>query len=198
MGAGQQLANPVIYGHTLRALLSAMQRWVQHGTPPPASRYPTLADGSLVRVGDLRFPRIPGVQAPHLLPAAREGSATLPFLVPEVDADGNERAGVRTAEIAVPVATYTGWNFRHPSIGGAGALVSLLGSTIPFAATRAARPVGDQRRAIAERYESKARYLALAEAHCAKLVAGGYLLPADVPLVLERMADHWHRVVGTN
>lgn len=198
MGAGQQLANPVIYGHTLRALLTAMQRWVQQGTAPPPSRHPTLADGTLVRVSDLRFPRIPGVQAPHTLPPAREGAATLPFLVPAVDADGNERAGVRTAEIAVPVATYTGWNFRHPKIGGTGTLASLLGSTIPFAATRATRTSGDSRRAIAERYESKARYLALAQAHCDTLVAGGYLLATDVPLVLKRMADHWNRVVGTN
>ncbi len=30
--------------------------------------------------------------------------------VPAVDADGNETAGIRLPPIAVPLATYTGWN----------------------------------------------------------------------------------------
>ena len=57
----------------------------------------------------------------------------VPFLVTQVDGDGNERAGVRLPELAVPLATYTGWNFRSPAIGGADQLVNLLGSAIPFA-----------------------------------------------------------------
>ena len=63
----------------------------------------------------------------------------MPLLVPQVDEDGNERAGIRLPEIAVPLATYTGWNFRKPEIGAPGELVPLLGASILFPATRAAR-----------------------------------------------------------
>src|SRR5205085_10914293 len=61
------------------------------------------------------------------------------FLVPQVDADGNERAGIHLPEVSVPLATYTGWNFRNAKIGGTDQLVSLLGSYIPLTATKAER-----------------------------------------------------------
>ena len=38
----------------------------------------------------------------------------LPLLVTQVDADGNELSGIRLPNVAVPLATYTGWNFRSP------------------------------------------------------------------------------------
>jgi Alpha/beta hydrolase domain len=41
----------------------------------------------------------------------------VPLLVPQVDRDGNELSGIRLPNVAVPLATYTGWNFRSPSIG---------------------------------------------------------------------------------
>ena len=116
----------------------------------------------------------------------------LPYLVPAVDADGNERSGIRTAEHVVPVATYTGWNFRNQAIGGTGHVVPLMGSSILFARTAADRQkANDPRLSIAERYPTKERYLALAQAQCEKLVAGGYLLPADVPRVMKRMEAQW-------
>jgi hypothetical protein len=192
---GQQPANPLEYRHTLRALLTAMDRWVKQGTTPPASQYPTLADGTLVPAATIAFPAIPGVQSPRLVKPGREGTAPLPFLVPAVDADGNERAGVRTAEQAVPVATFTGWNFRNPATGAPKELARLTGSEIPFAKTAADRK-GDPRRSLAERYPSKDAYLAQARAHCDTLVAGGYLLADDVPLVMKRMDEQWDLVAG--
>ena len=42
---------------------------------------------------------------------ARTTSHGLHDPVPQVDADGNEVAGVRLPSIAVPLATHTGWNF---------------------------------------------------------------------------------------
>ena len=33
-------------------------------------------------------------------------------LVPKVDADGNDIAGIRLPAVQVPVGTYTGWNLR--------------------------------------------------------------------------------------
>jgi hypothetical protein len=193
---GQQPENPLEYAWTMRALLTAMDRWVRQGAAPPASQYPKLADGTLVSVDRLAFPSIPGVPSPRALPGRREGSTPLPYLVSQVDEDGNERAGVRTAEQAVPVATYTGWNFRSPAIGGTSQVVNLMGSRIPFAATNAERKPGDPRHTIAERYPSRERYLAVAKEHSERLVRDGYLLAADVPEVMKRMEEQWRAAAG--
>jgi len=42
-----------------------------------------------------------------------------------VDADGNEVGGIVLPELAAPLATHTGWNLRHPDIGGAAQLLVL-------------------------------------------------------------------------
>jgi hypothetical protein len=117
--------------------------------------------------------------------------------VPAVDEDGNERAGIRLPEVAVPLATYTGWNFRKPEIGAAQELASLLGSSIPFRATRAARAAAqDPRRSIEERYQSQEEYLARVEQAADALVKAGYLLVDDEPRILQRASDSWDVVVG--
>ena len=49
---------------------------------------------------------------------SRQKSARrFPVLVPAIDADGNERDGIRLPEITVPLASYLSWNLRDPSIG---------------------------------------------------------------------------------
>ena len=54
-------------------------------------------------------------------------------------------------ELRAPLATYTGWNLRHPQIGAPDRLMSLIGSTIPFPATEGERAAkGDPRRSSAE------------------------------------------------
>jgi hypothetical protein len=189
--SGQQAENPVDYAWTMRALLVAMDKWVRQGTTPPASQYPKLSDGTLVRVDALDFPAIPGVQSPRALPARREGATLLPYLVAQVDADGNERSGIRTAEQFVPVATYTGWNFRSAAIGATSQVVGLQGSTIPFAPSAAARRAGDPRKSIGERYPSKERYLSLAHEQSDTLVKGGYLRSEDVAQVMKRIEEQW-------
>jgi hypothetical protein len=188
---GQQRDNPVAYWWTLRALLVAMDGWVRRGEVPPASQIPRLSDGTLVKASEIKFPAIPGVQSPRTIPGARQGESMLPFLVPAVDADGNELAGIRSPEQSVPVATYTGWNFRNQQIGGTGQLVSLMGSSIPFARTAAERQAGDTRRAISERYASKDQYLAKAREQAERLVQQKYLLAEDVGAVMKRMEDQW-------
>lgn len=188
---GQQPENPVEYNHTLRALLTAMDGWVRQGKTPPASQYPKLSDGTLVAADQVRFPAIPGVPSPRTVPALRLNQRAIPFLVPQVDADGNELAGVRTPEISVPVATYTGWSFRSPAIGGAHMLVSLMGSSIPFAQTAKTRASGDPRKSIDERYASESAYSSAVQAAAEKLVASGYLLKDDVEFVLRRAQAHW-------
>ena len=144
---GQQKDNPNDYWWTMRALLVAMDKWVREGVAPPETRVPRLQDSTLVRADDVMFPDLPGVASPTRLTAggrganrliAREGApgTPMPLLIPQVDRDGNERAGIRLPDIAVPLATYTGWNFRNAKIGGTDQLFPLLGSYIPFAATK--------------------------------------------------------------
>jgi hypothetical protein len=198
---GAQRENPNDYWLTMRALLVAMDEWLRGGAPPP-SRYPRLQDKTLVRSSDVAFPSLPGVRPPQTLPAgprvangliAHDGTGTpLPYLVPQTDRDGIELAGVRLPDIDVPLATYTGWNFRNPAIGGADRLYPLLGSYIPFPATAAARAATkDPRPAIDERYASKAEYLDKVRAAGEKLVADRFLLAEDLPVVLERAGRHW-------
>jgi hypothetical protein len=188
---GQQLENPVEYWWTLRALIVAMDGWVRDGQAPPASRYPKLADGTLVPAAKVAFPAVPGVTSPTSIPAMRFGSREVPLLVPQVDKDGNDIAGVRTPEVSVPVATYTGWNFRSPKIGGPSLLVALMGGSIPFATTKETRAPGDPRLSIAERYPSVDAYTAAVRAAADELVTGRYLLSGDVARVLQRAAEHW-------
>ena len=155
------------------------------------------------KASTVAFPAIPGVQSPRALtagvrmstelaPGSAGAGAPLPFLVPQVDADGNERAGIRLPEVAVPLATYTGWNFRNEKIGGTPQLVSLLGSYIPLAQTKAERDAAhDPRPSIAERYMTKEQYLEKINRAAAALVKDGYLLADDVAPVVKRAADHW-------
>jgi hypothetical protein len=200
---GAQRENPNDYWLTMRALLVAMDEWLRGGAEPPPSRYPRLADKTLVRAADVAFPALRGVRAPQTLPTgsrvanplvAHDGGpgTPLPYLVPQTDRDGLELAGVRLPEIEVPLATYTGWNYRNPAIGGADHLYPLLGSYIPFPATADARAAAhDPRAAVAERYASKQAYLDKVHAAADKLVAERYLLAEDVPAVLEEARAHW-------
>jgi Alpha/beta hydrolase domain len=206
--AGAQRDNPNDYWLAMRALLVAMDDWLRTGKAPPPSRYPKLADGTLVPSTKVAFPALPGVRAPQSLPAGprvanallpHDGGAgiLLPYLVPQTDKDGLELAGVRLPDIDVPLATYTGWNYRNPSIGAADQLFPLLGSYIPFPATAAAREAAkDPRASIAERYASKQAYLDRVRASADKLVAGRYLLAEDVSGVLERAGRHWDLSTG--
>jgi hypothetical protein len=160
---------------------------------PPASQYPRLADNTLVRADQIEFPAIPGVPSPRILVGGRQDTTMLPFLVPRVDGDGNEVSGVRTPEQAVPVATYTGWNFRSASIGGPSFLVPLMGSAIPLPRTNAERAKSsDPRRSLEERYPSKDRYMTLAKTRADALVKDRYLLAGDVTQVLKRIDDQWN------
>jgi hypothetical protein len=188
-GQAQQPANPVNYWWTMRALLVAMNKWVNEGTAPPPSRYPKLADGTLVAGSDIAFPSIPTVTSPTIVQPGRQDGKPIPLLVPQVDADGNEKAGVRSPEHAAPLATFTGWNFRSPSIGATSELVSLQGSAIPFAKTDAAKAAGDSRTSIAARYASREAYLAAVKKAAEQLVHDRYLLEEDVAPIAARAGE---------
>jgi len=112
--------------------------------------------------------------------------------VPVVDRDGNELSGIRLPDLTVPLATYLGWNLRHPDNGAPEQLMSLMGSTIPFSATRKEREArGDPRPSIAERYPSKTDYLAQVRRAAHALVENGYLLAEDLDLVVDQASERY-------
>ena len=150
------------------------------------------------------FDRIPGACYPrhHARPQRQDFTALPPKAGPAygsrvsaVDDDGNERAGIAVPEVAVPLATHTGWNLRHPDSGGAEQLLYFAGSTLPFARTRVEREAaGDPRPAIAERYRSREEYLARVRSAAEALATARYLLEEDVETSLDfaaRMWDAW-------
>ena len=117
--------------------------------------------------------------------------------MPAVDADGNVRAGIRLPDIAVPLATQAGWNYRDASIGAPDRLAGEIGSYIPFARTRADRErTGDPRLSIEERYKRRDEYVGKIAAAALDLVRQRYLLRDDVADLLQRAAEHWDWATG--
>jgi len=208
---GQQRNNPLDYRWAMKALLLAMDRWTADGTAPPPSRYPRIADGTLVPADQLRFPRVPGVvtsRAVHRAYRADYGpkfisegvvsieppriGTAFPILVPQVDADGNGIAGVRMPELSVPLATYTGWNLFNDRSGPTDVLSSMQGSYLPLPRTAAERKrTNDPRAAIEERYRDKDQYVELVSKAALALVDQGYLLAEDLAAVLKNAGRHW-------
>src|SRR5688572_4314979 len=217
VGDGRLAGNPNAYSWFMRSLLLKLDAWVARGAPPPASVYPTFADKTLVERSALHFPRIPGVQVPVSLNGpvrldfgpglARGGNgvATIeppkvgqpyPILLPQVDTDGNELAGLRSPELAVPLATYMGWQLYKPELGRPEELVSLQGSFAPFPLDTAERVrTGDPRRAILERYPNRESYLALVEQIAKFLATDGYLRTEDLPQIVAQAGERWRVLV---
>ena len=207
---GQAPMNTLAYAPVIRALFRALDAWVAEGDEPPPSLYPRIGNGTLAPPADAGWPNVPGFSLPqHPLTALRldfgpdwdRGIVTreppgigAPFiqLVPAVDADGNDRAGIRMPELAVPLATHTGWNYRHASIGAPDRLSGEIGSYFAFPRTRAeGEESGDPRRSIEERYRDRNDYLGRVTQAALKLVSRGYLLTADLPNILIRASRHY-------
>ena len=180
----------------LRALLVALDAWASEGRAPPFSRTPRLRDGTLVAPGEVAFPPIPGIVVARRLNEfgvlkdwiAPVLDLSRPYrpLVPQVDLDGNEASGILLPDIAVPLATHTGWNLYKPPFPE-GELCDRDGTYKPFPATRAEREAGrDPRASLEERYGDHAGYVRQVEAAVKKLVAERLLLAEDAGLFIER------------
>ena len=202
--------NPVDARPVLRAMTLALDAWVKDGTPPPASRYPRVDDGTLVAMERLAFPRVPGLELPvgpmpkerldygpewsrgvigRVLPVTVAPAYTV--LVPRVDSDGNEVAGLRLPAVTAPTATLTGWALRSPQAGGGGALCGLDGSMVPFARTKAEREAkGDPRPSLDERYGDQAGYVAKVRQAAVALERERYLLAEDVTRIVDEATAH--------
>ena len=83
---------------------------------------------------------IEGVKLPDFPTTYQDNPANgpiYPSFVPKTDRDGNDIAGVRLADVTVPLATYTGWALRRGVHANDGC--EAAGQFIPFAATEAER-----------------------------------------------------------
>ncbi len=202
-------SNPTNPQPVMRALLDALDAWVAEGTPPPDSVYPRIDNGTL-GPPDLErsgFPRIPGVrypqviQRPHALDYgpefATQGIISIEpprklgdygVLVPRSDPDGNDLGTILVPDVAVPLATFTGWNLRGRTVGAEGMLAELTGSMIPFPRTREEREAtGDPRPSIQERYGSFEEYRQRYTAACEKLIGRRLMLQEDADRLVREL-----------
>ncbi len=192
----------------LRALLTDLDEWVSTGREPPKNRVPRRADGTLAPAlpqSGMGFPNIPGVTYNGIHhtgdlwdfgPKFDDGIVTIsppillgtpyPVFVPKTDADGNDIAGVRTPDVSVPLATYTGWALRaSPATETGGAKIvdgcDASGQRLPFQKTKAARlAIGDPRLSLEERYADHATYVNMVTQAAQKLGQERLLLDLDV------------------
>jgi hypothetical protein len=192
-------------------MLDALDAWASGGLEPPPSQVPKGSDATLIDYATWRvqFPPIPGASvpsAPNVLPLLDFGEQFSQgiltnepprvvddigyvILVPAVDDDGNDIAGVRAPMVQAPLATYTGWALRERDYGH-GAMFEFSGSTIPFPETASeATMTGDPRRAIAERYANKKAYRESIETAARELVAQRLMLEEDVERCVAAAAD---------
>ncbi|MEX0965124.1 MAG: alpha/beta hydrolase domain-containing protein [Pseudohongiellaceae bacterium] len=203
--SGQLPPNPNMWAPIADSLLVAMHDWVANNEEPPASRYPRIADGSLVpshtdgRINPDAWNPLNGVNHPaanytpgfadygdrwdseriidrHPLTAASYYTA----LVPAVNKDNNDSAETTILPplTQVPLATFVPWNLRAESTGAERSLARLSGGYIPLPASRAmAEQARDPRTPITALYTSFDDYLAQYEAATDSLIGEGYLLP---------------------
>ena len=206
-------ANPNPQAEQMRALRAALVDWVTRGVEPPASRYPRLDKGQLVAAANKAtgYPTIPGTPSPEgilnpvieydfgpdfryadlagAISLAPPGiRRTLPTLVPNVNADGNETSGVPSVLLQAPLGTYTGWNVTAAGFSK-GKICGLNGGYIPFAKTKAERiATGDPRLSIEERYPSHDAWVAAVKSAAARAVTERFLLQEDADRLIAQAA----------
>jgi hypothetical protein len=199
-----------------RALLLDLDAWIHQGVEPPSSEYPTIAKGELVPIEKVRFPAIPSFGFATYMPQvwrldfgpqyAATGVVTVepprvgaPYqlLVPQVNTDGNDVAGIRLPELTVPLGTYTGWNITIPQLRDMRYLSGLVGGFEPFPQTREEREKsGDVRLSIAERYHGRQDYLDRVKQAANSLVARRFMRSEDVADVVRQAGDVWDAVAS--
>jgi hypothetical protein len=194
--------NRLGYGAFMRALLVALFEWVEHGTPPPDSCFPSRAAGTLMPLAEARrtFPRLPGVNFPNVLNELRlrdhsveppSESTVYPVFVQSPDADGNALGGIRHPLLAAPLATHVGWSLRASGYGE-GDLFTIQGSMIAFAQTEAERlRADDPRPSLEARYASRDVWAARLTEAVDRLVADRLLLAEDGDRLTAPARESW-------
>lgn len=190
------------YVDSWRALQVALEEWVLTGRKPPESIYPTIKGKTLAKSTAIGWQPMNNVPfkglvnelqvrdfGPHFdekmmsgiiseSPVIKKDKAYT-ILVPKVDADNNEKGGLATLTLQVPIGTYTGWSLRKAGYGE-GDLAVLEGMFIPFARTKAERLANnDNRLSLEERYKSHNNYVKLVKKVAKKMIKQRLLLPED-------------------
>jgi Alpha/beta hydrolase domain len=197
-------------GWSFRALLLDLDEWVTKGAKPPDSAYPHPG-ADLVGRDRVVFPKVPGVEFPPYMPrnwrvdygpdfltrgiiANEPPKLGQPYtvLVPRVNRDGNDLGGIDLPEVAVPLGTFTGWNYQLPVLSNLNYLAGLVGSFIPFTRTAQERKTsGDARLSIAERYSGRDDYIEKVRASVRTLVSRRLLRTEDLNAIVEQSAARW-------
>ncbi len=202
----QQMTNPLYNGPVFRALSVALDQWVTHGVEPPKSKVPKSRDGTLVPPEAVNYPAIPATSyagwpttpALQYSPQVMNVNLLLDFsvvpyaplgpvyttLVSQVDADGNDIAGIRLPFLQAPLGTFTGWGMLKPDPPD---ICQQLGQFIPFANTKAERLAAqDPRASIEERYPSLDAYVNEVQRAAEHLVKERFLLEEDKDQIVQR------------
>ena len=160
----QQLQNFLNYWPLTHALLDALDAWVKKNAEPPPSRYPRIADGTLVRATGVPF-----AYDPYLNEVPRYVA-----LVPKTDENGHDLGGVTMPFLSVPIATFTGWNLREPSVGFPRYRASFVGSILPFRS---------------EQLPPRDAYVGRFTAETLKLIGSRYLVREDLYDLISRAGE---------
>ncbi len=203
----QFASSPVSQTPVERALIPAMENWITKNINPPASQYPTVAAGTLVAPSQaaIAFPVLTTATVPNITASTAQSlnanfagsisqimvtdySKAVPtydlskqytILIPKVDKNGNEISGILMPEMAVPVATYAGWNVRG-AFHAMGEGCSSTGSSIQLPLTAAAaQAAGDSRSPLSNLYLGRADYINKFSTATDSLVSRGFLTNLD-------------------
>jgi len=214
----QQLSNPIHPGALNRALIAALDEWVNDGTTPPDSRVPRIGDGTLVpsdqestgfpnipagptwsavtynglfnASGELYFgPRVSGNRG-VIDQVIPEVLSVHRVLVPKVDEIGNDIAGVRHPFVEAPKATLTGWNLRTPEFTDGDLMGPPFGMMVPLHRTREERiAAGDPRPSLEELYRNHRGYVRKVARAARRLARQRLLLQEDVDRIIQEAED---------
>ena len=207
----QYYFNSIDYTPLMRALLINLDQWVSKDIDPPPSSHPKISDGTAVDPNFLRekFSKIP-IKFPEHFSYPRKMNfgnnediiEKIPpdhgkqygSMVSNVDDDGNEVAGIKHPDVAVPLATSTPWNLRHPDVGAPYQIIGLTGgprgATVPFKKKENDNSE-DLRPSIEERYNSKEEYLKKISEYSKKMIRERFLLEYDLENILDRSGTRW-------
>lgn len=190
-GGGRNLANWNDYKWTLRAILRDLREWVEKGVEPPSSRYPKLADGTLVKSDPSAYLTEHLDFGPEYLSrgiVAHQPPKPGPdytVLTPKADADGNDSVGIKMPWVSVPLGAFTGWNLRTASIGADGELLANTGSYLPFSGQR-----------VRKQFQERASYIRQIENSAWQMVRERFLLEEDVPQMVRMGERIWDWSAG--
>lgn len=185
--------NTAVQAPLVRAAFQQLVDWAGKGRQPMPSRYPLRnADLAPLDAKAMGFPDLTpmGIDFPtrknelavleaRALPFSADMTRRYSTLLPRTNDDGHDLAAVLMPDVAVPLATYSGWNVRRSGYAE-GELCGINGIQIPLAKDEAERRARkDPRLSIAERYRTQSAYVQQVTSAASRLQAERFLLAED-------------------